>query len=436
MTDQNISRRQALRIGASGLIGGLTLPRLLEWQANAATTKPAKAQSCIFIFLEGGPSQLDMWDMKPDAPAEVRGPFKPIATNVPGTMICEHLPRCAKIASKYTIVRSHSHNDNGHNTGYHYLMTGYKADFADGNSRVPNNTLYPSIGSIISRELGPRRTLPPYVNMPHMMSAGGAGFYGSEHAPFVIETSPAQADFEVKDLKPIDRIGASRAERRKKLLAEVEKLEAERADGRAKAMATYYERARDLMTSREAKKAFDIKSEPASVREAYGYTDLGQCCLLARRLAEAGCRFIGIDHSGWDHHFTIFPSLQKDMLPHVDRAYSALINDLEARGMLDSTLVVMMGEMGRTPVVNKDAGRDHWSMAQSILFAGGGVKPGQVIGATDRKAAAPTTDPYGVEDVLRTIFQQMGVDTTKVYNTPLGRPVPIVDGGKLIAGLV
>jgi hypothetical protein len=315
-------------------------------------------------------------------------------------------------------------------------MTGYKADFADGNTRVPNNTLYPSIGSIISRELGPRRTLPPYVNMPHMMSAGGAGFYGSRHAPFVIEASPAQADFEVQDLKPLDKMSAARHARRKKLLAEVEKLEAERTEGRARAMSVYYQRAADLMESREAKKAFDIKSEPEAVRESYGYTDLGQCALLARRLVEGGCRFVGIDHSGWDHHFTIFPSLEKDMLPHVDRAYSALINDLDARGMLDSTLVVMMGEMGRTPVVNAQAGRDHWSQAQSILFAGGGVRPGQVIGTTDKKASAPTSVPVSVEDVLRTILGQMGVDTTKVYNTPLGRPVPIVDGGAVIPGLV
>jgi hypothetical protein len=436
-TCDGITRRHALRIGASGLIGGLSLPSLLQMQAQAATAQPAKAQACIFIFLEGGPSQLDMWDLKPDAPVEVRGPFKPIRTSVTGTMISEHLPLCAKIAHKYTIVRSHSHNDNGHNTGYHYVMTGYRADFPDGNSRVPNNHLYPSIGSIISRELGPRTILPPYINMPHMMSAGGAGFYGSEHAPFVIETSPAQADFEVQDLRPLKEISEKRQDRRRKLLLEVEKLERDGLrQGRAKAMSTYYQRARDMMASKEARKAFDIRSEPETVRNGYGYTDLGQCCLLARRLVEGGCRFVGIDHSGWDHHFTIFPSLVKDMLPHVDRAYSALLNDLEVRGLLKNTLVVMMGEMGRTPGVNAQAGRDHWSQAQSILFAGAGVKPGQVIGATDKKASAPITDPVSVEDVLRTVFAQLGVDTTKVYNTPLGRPVPIVDGGAVIRGLV
>jgi uncharacterized protein (DUF1501 family) len=201
-------------------------------------------------------------------------------------------------------------------------------------------------------------------------------------------------------------------------------------------MSTYYQRARDLVSSAEARRAFDIRSEPEAVRRSYGYTSLGQCALLARRLVEAGCRFVGVDHSGWDHHSTIFPSLEKDMLPHVDRALSALIGDLEQRGLLDSTLVVMMGEMGRTPGVNGAAGRDHWSMAQSVIFAGGGVKPGQVLGATDRKAAAPVSDPVGVQDLLRTVFEQLGVDTTKTYYTPLGRPVPIVDGGRVIRGLV
>lgn len=432
-----ITRRQALRIGSTGLIGGLSLPRLLELQVKAATPMPAKAQACIFLFLEGGPSHIDMWDLKPDAPVEIRGPYNPIRTNVPGTMIGEHLPLCSQIANKYTILRSHSHNDNGHATGYHYVMTGYKADFPDGNTRMPNNHLFPSMGSIISRELGAKSTLPPYINMPHIMAGGGPGFYGSAHAPFVIESNPSQADFEVQDLRPLEGFSTARQSRRAQLLAEVENLERERTDqGRARAMSTYYQRARDMMTSNEARRAFDIRSEPESVRSAYGYTSLGQCALMARRLVEGGCRFVGVDHNGWDHHNTIFPSLEKDMLPHVDRAYSALIKDLEQRGLLETTLVVLMGEMGRTPRVNKDAGRDHWSMAQSVLFAGGGIKPGLVLGATDRQAAAPTADPVSVEDILRTIFAQMGVDTTKTYYTPLGRPVPIVDGGRIIPGLV
>jgi hypothetical protein len=426
------TRRAMLKLGATGLFGGLTLPRLLHLQAHAQTPAPAKAAACIFLFLEGGPSHIDMFDLKPDAAKEIRGPYKPIPTSVTGIQIGEHLPKMAKLAHKYTILRSHSHNDNGHNTGYHYVMTGYKADFPDGNSKAPNNHLFPSIGSIISRELGAKTAVPPYINMPHLMAGGGPGFYGSEYSPFVIEADPSQPDFEVRDLSS-EGIDAKRQERRRKLLAEAD---GSAAKGRPEAMSTYYRKAQELITSPAARKAFDISAEPASLREKYGYTSLGQCALLARRLVEGGCRFVGVDHSGWDHHFTIFPSLEKDMLPHVDRAFSALIEDLDQRGMLDSTLVVMMGEMGRTPRVNNDAGRDHWSMAQSVIFAGGGTKPGQVIGATDKTASAPITEPVSVPDLLRTVLGQLGVDTTKVYYTPQGRPVPIVDGGKVVKDLV
>ena len=430
-----MSRRQALRVGSVGLLAGLSLPRLLQFQALAANDKPARAKACIFLFLEGGPSTIDMWDMKPDAAAEVRGPYKPIATNVPGTFICEHLPNCAKIANKYTILRSHSHHDNGHTTGYHYVMTGVKADFADGtNSRKPNNVLYPSIGSVVSRELEGRGSVPPYINMPHPMTSGGAGFYGAEHAPFVIEGDPVQPDFEVRDLVSVEGTDARRELRRQKLLTSLESQGV--TSGKAGTMATYYDKARDLMSSPAARKAFNIKDEPARLREAYGYTTLGQSALLARRLVEAGCRFVGIDHSGWDTHFTCFPSLQKDLIPSVDRAFSALVTDLDQRGLLESTLVVMMGEMGRTPKVNAQAGRDHWSAAQSVLFAGGGTRPGIVIGATDKNATAPVADPVSVEDILRTLFHQMGIDASKVYYTPLGRPVPIVNGGRILNDLV
>jgi hypothetical protein len=277
-----------------------------------------------------------------------------------------------------------------------------------------------------------------YVNMPNPLQAGGPGFYGAEYAPFVLETDPVQPDFEVKDLSLTDDVNRERFERRRRALAQIGP--AGKADGaaaeRAKALAKYYERAYNLITAPEARKAFDIRSEPAKVREAYGYTSLGQCALLARRLVEAGCRFVGIDHGSWDTHFSQFPSLENDLIPHADRAFSALLTDLSQRGLLDETLVVMLGEMGRTPKINEQGGRDHWSMAQSVLFAGGGVKGGQVIGATDKTASEPVTEPYGVEDILRTMFNQMGIDSTKTYHTPLGRPVPIVNGGKLIQGLV
>lgn len=434
-TSIGITRRQMLQIGASGFLGGLSLPKLLQMQAQAATSQEAQARACIFLFLQGGPSTIDMWDLKPDAPAEIRGPYKPIRTNVNGTFVGEHCHRSAKIADKFTILRSHGHNDNGHTTGFHYVMTGYRPNFADGaNSKVPVNELYPSLGSIVSRELGPRGSLPPYVNVPHPLTAGGPGFYGAEHAPFVIESDPVQPDFEVPNLKMDLPVEQFRQERTRNALRKI--INDSYASGPAKTMATYYDKARDLISSPSARKAFDLRSEPEKLKNAYGQTSLGQCALLSRRLVEAGCRFIGIDHGSWDTHFSCFPSLEKDLIPHADMAFSALVSDLNERGMLDTTLVVMMGEMGRTPRINDKAGRDHWSQAQSVLFAGGGIRPGQIIGATDKKGEAPTSDPVGVADILKTVFFLMGIDSDKTYYTPLGRPVPIVNGGKLIKGLI
>jgi uncharacterized protein (DUF1501 family) len=428
------SRRHVLRLGATGLLSGLALPRLLEAEAQASRGTKARAKSCIFIFLEGGPPQQDMWDPKPDAAAEIRGPFQPISTAVPGTFFTEHCGRCAKIADKFTVVRSHSHTDNGHTTGYHYVMTGRRAAFADGENPVPNNEFFPSIGSIVSRELGANGAVPPYINMPHPMQAGGSGFYGAEYAPLVIEADPSQPDFEVKDLGEIVGLAADRRERRRQMLEQLE--QGRERTGRAAAMATYYAKARDLITSPAARQAFQLQAEPAALRESYGMTQIGQCALLGRRLVEAGCRFVGIDAPGWDVHFNCFPSLAGDLIPPADQAFSALITDLEQRGLLQDTLVVMMGEMGRTPRVNAQAGRDHWSMAQCILFAGGGTKPGRIIGATDKTAAAPTEDPVSIADLLHTICLLMGIDSNKEYPDPLGRPVPIVGGGKLIPGLI
>ena len=431
-----IARRHVLRLGTCGLIGGLTLPRLLELQAKAASPNGARAKSCIFLFLEGGPPHQDMWDPKPEAPPEIRGPFQAIRTNVPEVIVSDQLPLCAQMADKYTILRSHSHRDNGHTTGYHYVMTGRRANFADGDNPIPNNDFYPSIGAAVSRTLGQRSALPPYINLPHPMAGGGPGFYGPEHAPFVIEADPTQPDFEVKDLQPSAHLSSARQDLRKRLLSGIDQLERDRNQGRARVMSTYYEKAYSLITSPEAKKAFNIHAEPDSVRDAYGRTQIGQCALLARRLVEGGCRFVGVDAPGWDVHFNCFPSLKTDLIPYADRAFSALVTDLEQRGLLDETLVVMMGEMGRTPRINAKAGRDHWSMAQTVIFAGGGTKPGQVIGATDKHATAPTGNPVGVNDLLRTISVLMGIDPDKQFLGPLGRPVPIVDGGEVIRDLI
>jgi len=234
-----ITRRQTLRLGATGFTAGLTLPRLLASEEQAKTGRQARAKQCLFIFLEGGPPQQDMWDPKIEAPIEIRGPFAPINTSLPGVTFMEHCRECAKIAHKFTLVRSHTHTDNGHATGYHYVMTGRRPPFPDGEYPIPTNDLYPSIGSVVSRELGSKGTVPAYINMPHPMSAGGPGFYGAEFAPFVIEADPSQPDFEVKDLGQVDGITKSRFDRRQSLLQGLEQQRQKQRTGPARAMSTY-----------------------------------------------------------------------------------------------------------------------------------------------------------------------------------------------------
>ena len=433
-----ISRRDALHVGASGLFGGLTLPAVLQLQATAATATPGRVKSCIFFMLEGGPSHIDMWDMKPDAPSEIRGPFKPISTRVPGTQISELLPHCANITDKFAIMRSHSHRDNAHQTGRHWELTGYPPNFPDGQAKgIPFNELYPSIGSIISRELGHTKAVPPYIEIPEPLGPGGPGFYGARYAPFTIETDPVEPDFAVRDLNVAEGVDERRFQLRQRLLQGAESLGAGRGqDGRPATMSTYYEKALQLVTSPEAKRAFRIQDEPDKLRDRYGMTSIGQCALLSRRLVEAGTRFVGISHGSWDTHVDNFTGHEKALVPPTDLALSALIEDLEDRGLLDETLVIMMGEMGRTPRINKDAGRDHWSMCQTVIFAGGGTRKGVVIGASDETASYPTTTPYGIQDLLRTMFHLMGIDSDKIYNTPLGRPVPLVNGGQVIHELL
>ena len=433
-----VSRRDALTVGATGLLGGLSLPGVMNMQVHAASGKAVKAKSCIFIMLEGGPSHIDMWDLKPDAPSEIRGPFNPISTNVPGTQIGEILPECSKIVDKFAIMRTHSHGDNAHQTGRHWVMTGYPPNFPDGQAKgIPFNQLYPSLGSMISRELGHRGAVPPYIEVPEPLGPGGPGFFGPQFAPFTIETDPVEPTFEVRDLNIAKGIDEGRFARRRRLLQGADLLgEGGKSDGKAATMQTYYEKALQLVTSPEAKKAFRIQDENQKTRDAYGMTSIGQCSLLARRLVEAGSRFIGISHGSWDTHVDNFTGHEKALVPPTDKAFSTLVLDLEERGLLDETLVVMMGEMGRTPRINKDAGRDHWSACQAVIFAGGGTKPGIVIGESDDTASYPTSRPYSIEDLLHTILSLMGINPGKVYETPLGRPVPLVNGGDLITELL
>jgi hypothetical protein len=421
-----------VRIGSLGILG-LNLPDYLYLRAAATstgtgTTTPAADRSIILVWLSGGPSHHDTFDMKPDAPSEVRGTFKSIPTSVPGTRICEHLPRTAKLANRYTIIRSMTSRESNHERAINYLLTGY----------LPLQTLeFPSMGSVIAREKGSRNNLPPYVTVPNIFPSYGAGFLGGEYGPF-IAGDPSARGYRVRDLDlPVD-VDWQRVNNRRWLLDQFDrKFRAHDSTGEFRAMDAFYEKAYDLMRSPQAQKAFDVEAEDETTRNRYGRTPVGQGCLLARRLVEAGVRFVTVAKGwlNWDTHGKNFTTLEKTLLPELDMAYSALLEDLAARRLLDSTLVVLMGEFGRTPEINSDAGRDHWGTAFSVVLAGGGVTGGSVIGATDVKGAEVTSDPVQVEDLIATIYERAGIDPAKEYQTPIGRPVKLSNGGHVVTKL-
>jgi hypothetical protein len=427
-----------LRVGAAALFGsGVSLPQLLAAQAARAETGKDDV-SLIVVFLQGGISTIDTWDMKPEAPAEIRGEFSPIATNVPGIELCEHLPRLARQADKFALVRSFGHSNSGHGPADHYMLTGYLPGPGFNGGLKPNNHR-PAHGAVISRMLGPRGSIPPYVCLPKMHNSGGASYLGASAAPFVIEADPNAPGFQVPHLAPPLEVSADRLEARKSVLAEVDRFQqsAEAAANRkAAAMSEFRTRAFDLITSQEAKTAFDIAQESDALRERYGRNSLGQSCLMSRRLVEAGVRCVLIDHTNWDTHYNNFHVLKSELLPQLDGAMSTLLADLDERGLLERTLVLVTGEFGRTPRVNKDAGRDHWGPSSAIAIAGGGVKGGTVVGASDETASRPATTPYGPEDLAATIYRVLGIDPQTEFRTPEGRPVPIVPGnGRVISEL-
>ena len=435
-----MNRRDAITIGAAGALGSwLTLPGLLQQQAIANEEgRKSRDVSLIIVFLQGGISTIDTWDMKPNAPAEFRGEFDPINTNVSGIQLCEHLPRVAQQTEKFSLVRSFGHSNSGHGPADHYMLTGYHPTAGFNPSLKPNNQR-PAHGSVIAKQLGPRGSVPPYVCLPKMQNSAGSAFLGSASAPFVVDADPNSPNFSVPDLAPPLKVSATRLENRQKLREQVDRFhntaEAE-ANGRANALSTFQEKAIDLMTSPDTKAAFDIQQESDAMREEYGRSSLGQSCLMARRLVEAGVRCVLIDHTNWDTHYNNFDVLKNDLLPHLDAAMSTLFRDLHDRGMLESTFVLLTGEFGRTPRINKDAGRDHWGPSTAIALGGGGIVGGRVIGASNERAEKPATTPYGPEDLAATIYHSMGIDPKTQFRTPEGRPVPLVDGnGRVIDGL-
>lgn len=434
-----VERRDFLRLGAAGLFGaGVSLPGLLRAQAAAETSgRPTSDVSLIFVFLHGGLSTIDSWDMKPDAPAEIRGEFRPIATRLPGVSVCEHMPRLAGQMDKVSLIRSFRHVDSNHGPADHYMLTGYHPT-AGFNPEVRPNNQRPAHGAVIARQLGPRGSVPPYVCLPKMHPSTGSAFLGASASPFVIDADPNAPDFAVPDVVPPPVLGLSRVESRRHLLERVDRFQraAEGAANRdARSVGAFRSKAFDLMTSPAAKAAFDIHAEPDALRDGYGRNSLGQGCLMARRLVEAGVRCVTIDHSNWDTHADNFNTLKTSLLPALDGAMSTLFRDLADRGMLETTLVVVTGEFGRTPRINKDAGRDHWGPSFTVALGGGGIRGGVVIGRSDKHAERPAEAPHGPEDLAATIYKCLGIDPEGEFHTPEGRPVKVVDNGRAIAGL-
>jgi hypothetical protein len=413
------SRRDFLRFGMLGL-GGLSLPQFLK-----AQTKPTD-KSLIFVWLGGGAPQMDMYDMKPDAPSEIRGEFKPISTNVPGLQMCELMPYTAKQADKLCIIRSVTSVDLGsHERSSRYLQTGVLP--------VPN-TDFASFGSMYVKEKKFGGPVPPYVGILKPLERGwGAGFLGAQYDP-LMAGDPSVKDYRLRGLTPPDGLTLARVERRREILREFN--QAWKAVDTETKLGSYepaVEQAYDMIFNKRVHDAFDIAKESDSVRDTYGRTPVGQGLLLARRLVEHGVKAVSLWMGGWDTHAKNFSSLKEKLLPPLDQGFAALVADLHQRGMLANTLVVQVGEFGRTPKINKDAGRDHWPKAFSVALAGGGLKGGHVIGATDKHAAEVTDHPVTVEDLSATIFTALGVDIHRINHTAEGRPIAIVNGGKPVA---
>jgi hypothetical protein len=436
-----LPRREFLRIGALGL-GGLTFPGLL--QARDRVSKRISAKSCIQLFMWGGPSQHETFDLKPNAPEGIRGPFRPIATRSPGSQICEHLPRLARITDRFAIVRSLTHTGVNHGTSAYHMLTGH-IHFSPGTLRHPSPNDYPSIGCAAAHFGRQPPDLPPYVALPSVLYDGdggevpgqGTGILGQRAAPFRVNGDPTRLDFSIETLTLSAEISQDRFRGRIGLHAaldhEAERLA--RLPG-AGALDNHYERAFRILQSSAARHAFNLGAEPQRLRERYGYSKFGQSCLLARRLIEAGVPLVTVywnspslsDAESWDTHDNSFSRLQDHLLPTLDVALTALLDDLHERGLLDSTLVVWAGEFGRTPRINRNAGRDHWGFCQSAVLAGAGIRGGQVYGSSDAHAAYAAELPVSPDDLAATVFHVLDIPLNHELLDAQGRPLPMCTG--------
>ncbi|MBI3865718.1 MAG: DUF1501 domain-containing protein [Planctomycetia bacterium] len=432
-----MNRRGFLHAGMLGTTG-LSLAGLLRHEALAGTA--SRPNSVIILWMRGGPSHIDMWDPKPEAPVEYRGEFGTMSTSVPGITLSDMLPRCAQVMSKWSIVRSLNHHDAGHSTGDQICFTGYNS------GPNPDENIHPSCGSIVAEQLSHlNRELPAYVMIPRLLPGANAAYLGVANKPFETLADPAQPgpfkvpNFELADGLTVDRLGDRRG-----LLTGFDRLRRE-VDARGQIVANdrFQQQAWGILTSPAARNAFDLDAEPQAIRDRYGFMpafDPGaanrcgapawsQRILLARRLVEAGVRLVTVDLRWWDTHVKGFDSLRRGFLPRFDQSYSALIEDLDQRGLLDTTLVVAWGEFGRTPRVNNDAGRDHYPNVFSAALAGGPIRGGRVLGESDSKGAFPLVNPRPPQDVLATIYRHLGVDTERQYLNSAGRPISVLPFG-------
>lgn len=422
---EGTSRRDCLKLGLGALVGGGLVGALRATASGAATVAP-QAKACILIWMDGGPSHYETFDPKPDAPTEFRGQFDTVATKIAGVHYSQHMQRLARIADKTTVIRSIRHDQGNHGAGNHYMMTGAPPRIPVGCGAFVS--FHPSLGSAIARECAAPPGLPGYFTMPDMTRSGGPSFLGAQYAPFVVSDDPNNANFRIRDVAIPKGLTDGRFLGRRGLRAKVDRLQRiaeEAAADPVRDVDKFYEQGYELVTSKDAQQAFDIHQESDKVRERYGRNGFGQRALLARRLVEAGVPFITINDGGWDHHTKLFESYDKRM-PGWDNTVATLIEDLDERGLLDTTLVIALGEFGRTPQINKDVGRDHWSNAMSVLFAGGGTPGGQVVGATDNKGFSAIERVLSPENFVSTIYTKLGMDPNKIYYSQEGRPTHLV----------
>jgi hypothetical protein len=418
------TRRSFVRAGALAGLGLGDLLRGLSFASQDDAIPAPRAKGLIHIFLPGGMAHQETFDPKPYSPVSYRGQVRTIDTVLPGVRFGQHLQRTAKIADRITVIRSFTHGEADHNRGVHNMLTGYRPSPA---------VVYPSLGSVVSHELGSRKSLPPYVCVPNQPNAfAGTGYLSASYAPFALGDDPSRKNFKVRDLDLPKGVDAERFERRRAMLGTIDRGfgAAEGVDG-VEAMDSFYERAYEMLSSQEAKDAFKIDAEDAKVRDRYGRSGAGQRLLLARRLVESGVRYVTVTIGGWDHHERIADGM-RNQLPPVDQAYSALIEDLDSRGLLDETLVLLSTEFGRSPKVNKTGGRDHWPGVFSVVLAGGGVKRGYVHGASDSTASAVESKAVGPEDLARTVFTLIGIDPDKSLLAGGNRPLRLVKGGRVL----